>query len=101
MRSACGYGSGRRSSAFVTLKIALFAPMPIASERTATAVKPRDLASTRNPCRTSCRQLSSETVRSGMSIGIKTGRACFGLFRVNRPFRLLALSLRIPCSHAG
>ncbi|MBV9502411.1 MAG: hypothetical protein JO138_23830 [Acidobacteriaceae bacterium] len=31
-RSGCGYGSGRSSRAFTTLKIALLAPIPIARE---------------------------------------------------------------------
>jgi hypothetical protein len=47
--------------------MALFAPIPMASESTATTVKPRDFASTRSPCLMSFRQLSSETVRSGMT----------------------------------
>ena len=37
------------SSAFVTLKMALFAPIPIASERMATAVKPRDFGEHAQP----------------------------------------------------
>ena len=39
-RSAFAYGSGRSSSAFTTVKMAVFAPMPIASDRIATAAKP-------------------------------------------------------------
>src|SRR5881392_1092057 len=35
-----GYGSGRSSTAFTTLKMAVFAPMPSARVSTATAVKP-------------------------------------------------------------
>src|SRR5437763_8647626 len=40
MRSAAGYGSERSSTASTTLKIAVHAPMPSASESTAAAVKP-------------------------------------------------------------
>ena len=39
-RSARGNGSGASSSAWTTLKMAVFAPMPSASVKTATAVKP-------------------------------------------------------------
>ena len=37
-RSGSGYGSGFSSSALTTLKIALLAPMPIASDATITSV---------------------------------------------------------------
>jgi hypothetical protein len=47
MRFASGYGSGRRSTALITLKIAVFAPMPNASVRTAMSVNPGDLRSWR------------------------------------------------------
>src|SRR5439155_1305903 len=40
-------GNGRRSTAFMTLKIAVFAPIPSASVSTATAVKPGFLTSWR------------------------------------------------------
>ena len=69
MRSASGYGSGRRISAFVTLKIALFAPIPMASDSTATAVKPRDFASTRSPCRRSFHQVSISRSGRGEATG--------------------------------
>ncbi len=39
-RSAFAYGSGRSRSALVTLKIAVLAPMPIASDSNAAAAKP-------------------------------------------------------------
>jgi hypothetical protein len=39
-RSGSGYGSGLRRSALTTLKIAVVAPMPIASDSTMTKVKP-------------------------------------------------------------
>ena len=42
-------GSGRKSSASAKLKMAQLAPMPIASDRTATAVKPGLAASMRQP----------------------------------------------------
>jgi len=44
--SDCGYGSGRRSVALTVLKIAVVAPMPIASVATAASVNagaPRSL----------------------------------------------------------
>jgi hypothetical protein len=48
-RSASGYGSGFRSTAWMTLKIAVFAPMPRLSVATATSVKPGFLTSMRAP----------------------------------------------------
>src|SRR3954471_18120445 len=45
-------GSGRSSSALTTLKIAVFAPMPRPSVRTATTVKPGLLRIRRRPYRT-------------------------------------------------
>src|SRR5207302_3797525 len=39
-RSGCAYGSGRSSTAFTTLKIAVVAPMPRASVRIAAAANP-------------------------------------------------------------
>ena len=53
-RPASLYGSGRSSTAFTTLKMAVLAPMPSASASTATAVNPGFLASTRPAKRTSC-----------------------------------------------
>jgi len=38
--SGLGYGSGRSSTPFTTLKIAVLAPMPSARVSTATVVKP-------------------------------------------------------------
>src|SRR6266850_8508666 len=55
-REGCLKGSGRSSTAFTTLKMAVFAPMPRASVRTATSVKPGLLASIRNAYRKSCRK---------------------------------------------
>ncbi len=49
MRSGSGYASGRSSTAFTTVKIAVLAPMPSASVRTATAVKPGLFLSIRKP----------------------------------------------------
>src|SRR5256884_3271785 len=46
-----GKGRGRSSTAFVTLKIAVSAPIPRASVRTATQVNPGDLRSMRRPKR--------------------------------------------------
>src|SRR5437867_10283818 len=45
--SASGYGSGRSRTALTMLKVAVFAPMPSASVRTATNVNPGDLRSWR------------------------------------------------------
>src|SRR5436305_4406644 len=39
-RSAAGKGNGRSTTPLITLKMAVFAPMPSASVSTATAVKP-------------------------------------------------------------
>jgi hypothetical protein len=41
-RSGCGYGSGFSSSALTTLKIAVLAPMPIASDAMITTVSPAE-----------------------------------------------------------
>src|SRR6202161_829631 len=46
-RSGCGYGSGRNSNASTTLKIAVFAPIPIPSEIRITAVENQFFRSTR------------------------------------------------------
>ena len=59
-RLASWYGSGRSSSALATLKMAVLAPMPIASDRMAAAVNPgvgrRHGRRSGNPVRTSpCR----------------------------------------------
>jgi hypothetical protein len=40
IRLGSGYGSGFNRTAFTTVKMAVLAPMPSASVRTATAVKP-------------------------------------------------------------
>src|SRR5277367_5038346 len=53
-RSACGYGSGLSNNAFVTLKIAVVAPMPIASESKMAAVNPAFFVSMRRAYRRSC-----------------------------------------------
>src|SRR5436309_3939 len=54
MRSLCGYGSGRSITASTTLKIAVVAPMPSASVRTTTVVKPGFLRTERAAYRRSC-----------------------------------------------
>jgi hypothetical protein len=46
--SDSGYGSGRSSTAFTTLKMAVFAPIPSASATTAMMVKPGAFASMRS-----------------------------------------------------
>jgi hypothetical protein len=48
-RLGSGYASGRRSTPFTTLKMAVFAPMPSASASIATAVKPGFFRNVRNP----------------------------------------------------
>jgi hypothetical protein len=48
-RSAPGYGSGRRSTALTTLKIAVVAPTPSAIVSSATAVNDGAAASARTP----------------------------------------------------
>src|SRR2546422_4129965 len=53
------YGSGRRRTALTALKIAVFAPMPSASVRTATRVKPGFLTSIRRAKRRSWRSAST------------------------------------------
>src|SRR5713226_7221544 len=53
------YGSGRRSTAFTTLKMAVFAPMPSAKVSTATEVNPGFFLSMRRAKRTSWRKVSS------------------------------------------
>jgi len=47
-RSGSGSGSGRSSSAFTTLKMAVFAPIPIASDKTATSANAGLFANIRN-----------------------------------------------------
>src|SRR5438046_7757251 len=57
MRSAAGYGNGRTSTASTTLKMAVQAPMPSASESTAAAVKPGRARNTRAAYLRSCHSL--------------------------------------------
>src|SRR5436305_1674760 len=58
--SASGYGSGRSRTALTMLKMAVLAPIPSASVRTATNVNPGDLRSWRRA-----------SVRSFISFGTK------------------------------
>jgi hypothetical protein len=53
-RSGSGYGSGFRRSAFTTLKIAVLAPMPMASEATITSVNAGLRFKVRSAYRKSC-----------------------------------------------
>jgi len=64
-RSLSGWakGSGRSKTALTTLKIAVLAPMPSASVRMATAVKPEFLRSVRTPKRKSAHNDSGQTPR--------------------------------------
>ena len=59
-RSGSAHGSGRRSTAFTTLKMAAFAPMPSPSVSTATAAKPGWRPSVRAPKRRSCQSVSQK-----------------------------------------
>jgi hypothetical protein len=59
-RSGSRNGSGRRSIAFTALKMAVLAPMPIASVSTATAVKPGVRRKARRANRRSCVVVSSQ-----------------------------------------
>ena len=56
-RSGLSYGRGRNSNAFATLKMEVFAPIPIASDNTAASVKPGFLAKERRANRMSCIQV--------------------------------------------
>ena len=58
--SGFGKGSGRSSTAFTTLKMAVFAPMPRARVRPTTAVKPGLLPSMRAPYRKSWIRVSTK-----------------------------------------
>ena len=67
-RSASGYGSGLKSTAFMKLNISVLAPMPSASETTATAVKPGlppsfRIASRRSRPRTSTKAIAGAPFR--------------------------------------
>src|SRR5262245_16809058 len=56
-RGSLRYGSGLSNTALTTLKIAVFAPMPRASVRTAVAVKPGFFINIRAPKRRSCQSV--------------------------------------------
>src|SRR5579871_4329089 len=56
-RSGSSYGRGRNSRAFATLKMEVFAPMPIASDNTAASVNQGLLANERRANRMSCIQV--------------------------------------------
>ena len=57
-RSGCGYENGRSSTALITEKMAVLAPMPMAKVRMTTAVKPGFLRSIRKPNRASTNTVS-------------------------------------------
>src|SRR5437879_5764983 len=57
MRWGSGKGNGRSSTPYTTVKIAVLAPMPRASVKTATAVKPGFFASIRKAYRKSCQSV--------------------------------------------
>src|SRR5262245_27700327 len=56
-RSCSGKGSGRSNTAYTTLKIAVFAPMPNASVTTAIKLKPGFFNNIRAPMRRSCQSV--------------------------------------------
>src|SRR6266566_1166707 len=58
MRSGSGKGNGRSSTPYTTVKIAVLAPIPRASVRTATAVNPGFFASIRKAYRMSCQSVA-------------------------------------------
>src|SRR5262249_23208073 len=60
-RSACGKGNGRSSTPSTTEKIAVFAPIPSASVKTATRVKPGDLRNWRRANLRSFMSFSSQS----------------------------------------
>src|SRR5437762_1908593 len=60
-RSGAAIGRPRRHTALTTVKNVLLTPMPSASARTATDVKPRSFASSRTANRTSCEIFWSTT----------------------------------------
>src|SRR5688500_2809587 len=62
-RPGSGYGRGLRSTALTTLNTVVFAPMPSASDATATKVKPGDRRRSRSAYRTSWRPSSSQRSR--------------------------------------
>src|SRR5215471_7758328 len=55
-RSGSGYGRGLSRSALTTLKTAVFAPIPIASDATITTVRPAVRLNVRRAYRRSCRK---------------------------------------------
>jgi hypothetical protein len=59
MRSELGKGSGRTNTVWTTLKIAAFAPIPIASVSTATKAKPGLRRSVLQAKRKSCQSIST------------------------------------------
>src|SRR5437763_8824096 len=69
MRSASGYGRGRKSTASTTLKIAVQAPMPSASETTAAAVKAGRVRNMRAAYLRSCHKLFMTHASSFISQG--------------------------------
>src|SRR2546426_11249182 len=67
-RSAAGNGNGRSSTPLTTLKMAVFAPMPIASVSTATAVKPGFFSSWRKAYfKSFIRAIYGSELRSGQN----------------------------------
>jgi len=72
--SGSGNGSGRRSTPFTTLKMAVFAPMPMARVRRAMAVIPGRVSRRRAPYRTSAKKVSIDTLRRRETARLLPGR---------------------------
>src|SRR5215469_8795358 len=60
-RSGCGYGKGCNRSASITLKMAVLAPMPIASESTMATLEPKFLRIIRRAYWRSCQRVCMGT----------------------------------------
>src|SRR5205814_2752702 len=97
-RLASAYGSGRKATAFRTVKIAVVTPMPSASDRPAAIVNPGRRPSERAPC-----TMSWTTVKKfsfiGSSYKLKTFRghpplpdvrAVVHPLKLNAPHRLIS-----------
>src|SRR5262249_52104694 len=81
-RSGCGMPAGCNSNALTALKIAVFAPIPSASVRTATIVNPGFFASTRSPYFASAHSLPTLHLRNGYDLVL----ALLGHFAGHRVF---------------
>src|SRR5262249_11947835 len=85
-RPGSPYGSGCKRTAFTTLKIAEFAPMPSASVSTATVANPKFLRSSRAANRTSCRSADIRAVLPGVVSTMSRRGWASSVFRDQPPF---------------